>query len=332
MSIAAFLGTVARQVPVVCWVGALLLCASASVAQTFPSKPVRLIAGMAAGGGADVNARRLADHLSRMWGQPVVVDNRAGGAGNLAAVAVANATPDGYTLLFASHPMLAVNPLLHHKLPFNADRDFAPVVLVSKTPHILLANASLRASTLSELVALAKERPGSLNFGSGGPGTSIHLAAELFKSAAGIELTHVPYKGAAPAVAALIGGEIQLLFDSSMTAIGHLRSGRVRGLAITSLTRSAAVPDLPTFDESGFRGFEAGVSHGILVPSSTPAAIVSELNRSINKALSNPEYRRQMGESGVALIGGSPKDFKSYLDAERKMWGEVIRRQGITAM
>jgi len=316
---------------IACCIATFAASAAESLAQQFPAKPVRFVAGMAAGGGADLNVRRLADRLSKMWRQPVIVQNMAGGAGNLAAVAVAEATPDGYTLLFASHPIFAVNPILYDRLPFDADRDFVPVVLVSKTPHVLLVHAALPAARLSELIALAKERPGSLNFGSGGLGTSIHLAAELMKNRAGVELTHVPYKGAAPAVTALIGGEIQLLFDSSMTAIGHIRGGRVRGLVIASMTRAAALPDLPTFNESGIPGFEAGVAHGVLVPSSTPAAIVSALNRAINATLNEPEYKKQMAEFGVELVGGSAGSFQAYLAAERKKWTEIIRKQGIKA-
>jgi tripartite-type tricarboxylate transporter receptor subunit TctC len=185
------------------------------------------------------------------------------------------------------------------------------------------------ASKLSELISLAKAKPAALNFGSGGAGTSIHLAAELLKGSAGINLTHIPYRGAAPAFAALAGNEIQLLFDSSTTAIGHIHGGRVKGLALASLSRLAVMPDLPTFNESGLPGFEAGVGHGILVQSSTPPARVRTLNRAINTALSDGEYRKQMSELGVVLVGGTPEHFQSYLAAERRKWGDLIRKQGI---
>jgi tripartite-type tricarboxylate transporter receptor subunit TctC len=284
---------------------------------------------MAPGGSGDLNARRLADALRTKWGQSVVVENRSGAGGNIAAAAAAAATPDGYTLFFASDQIFTVNPILYEKLPFSLD-DFLPLVLISKTPHVLLVHSALPAANLAELIAFAKQKPDGLNFGSGGQGTSPHLAGELFKGLAGIKLTHVPYRGAAPSVTALIGGEIQLLFDSTLTAIGHMRSGRARGLAIASLTRSPAIPELPTFAESGFPGFEAGVSHGLLVPAGTPAATVSALNRSINEVLADSGYRKQMNDLGAQVVGGTPEAFRSHLIAERKKWTDVIRRQGIT--
>ena len=274
----------------------LALFAATAQGQEFPSKPVRVVAGMAAGGGADANARRLAQILTKILKQNVIVENVAGAAGNLAAQTVAGAASDGHTLLFASHPILAINPVLYERLPFNPDQ-LMPVALVSQTPHILLVNPSIPVSKLSELVAHAKSKPGTLNFGSGGAGTSIHLAAELLQSTAGISLTHVPYRGAAPAFAALVGNEIQLLFDSSTTAIGHIRGGRVRGLALASPTRLGVIPDLPTFSESGVPDFEAGVGHGILVNAATPADRVAVLNRAINTALSDVEYPKADGRS-----------------------------------
>jgi len=307
----------------------LMTLVAAAQAQEYPTKSMRMVVAMAAGGSGDLNARRLAERLGKILKQNVIAENIAGGGGNSAAVTVAGATPDGHTLFFASHPIFAINPLLYDRLPFNADRDFVPVVLVSEAPHVLLVNAALPAARLTDLIALAKARPGGLNFGSGGGGTSIHLAGELLKSSAGIELTHVPYRGAAPAVTALISNEIQMLFDSTMTAIGHVRGGRVRGLAIASLARSAALPDLPTFDESGVPGFEAGVAHGILVSSATPASTVTTLNRAINVALVDPDYKKQMAELGVVLVGGTPEHFRSYLAAERKKWSAIIQKQGI---
>lgn len=297
-------------------------------AQEYPSRPLRFVAGMAAGGGADANARRLAQMLMKILKQNVVIQNVAGSAGNLAAQTVTGAEADGYTWLFASHPIIAVNPVLYERLPFNPD-NLVPVVQVSQTPHILLVNPAVPASKLSELVSFAKTKPGTLNYGSGGAGTSIHLAAELLQSAAGVSLTHVPYRGAAPAFAALAGNEIQLLFDSSTTAIGHVRGGRVRGLAIASAARLPVMPDLPTFSESGLPGFEAGVGHGILARAGTPRAQIATLNRAINTALSDPQYRKQMSELGVVLVGGTPAQFQAFLAAERKKWSEVIQKRGI---
>ncbi len=300
-------------------------------AQEFPAKSVRVIAPFPAGGGTDINVRRLSDRLNKIWKQTVIVENIAGGAGNSAAVAVVSSQPDGYTLFFASLAIVAVNPVLYDKLPFDPDRDFAPVVLVSDTPHVLLVSSAFPATKVSELIALAKARPGSLNFGSGGQGTSLHLAGELFKTLAGIDLTHIPYKGGAPAVTAMIGNEIQLLFDSTSSAMGHIRGGRVRGLAIASQARAVGLPDVPTFDESGIPGFYSGVGHGILVRSGTPATVVSALNRSINSALNDPDYKRQMADIGVNLAGGTPEQLRSYIASETKKWTPIIRKQGIKA-
>jgi len=310
---------------------ALALAALPVLAQEFPVKSVRVIAPFPAGGGTDINVRRLSDRLSKIWKQPVIVENIAGGAGNSAAVAVALSQPDGYTLFFASLAIVAVNPVLYDKLPFDPDRDFAPVVLVSDTPHVLLVNSTFPAATVSELIALAKARPGSLNFGSGGQGTSLHLAGELLKTLAGIDLTHIPYKGTAPAVTAMIGNEIQMLFDSTSSALGHIRGGRVRGLAIASQARAVGLPAVPTFDESGIAGFYSGVGHGVLIRSGTPAVVVSALNRSINTVLNDPEYKKQMADIGVNLAGGTPEQLRSYIAAERKKWTPIIQKQGIKA-
>ena len=302
---------------------------SVSFAQQFPVQPVRIVAATPPGGAADINARRLADRLSRVWKQPVVVQNLSGGAGNVAAVAIAEATPNGYSMLFVAHPVLAVNPMLYERLPFNAERDFTPVILLSKMPHVLLTSMSLSATTVPELVALAKARPGSLNFASGGAGTSIHLAGELLMDAAGIELRHVPYRGGAPAVTALMSGEVQLLFDATATAIGNLRSGRLRGMAIASPTRSPVLPDIPTFEQGGLRGFESVIAHGILVPAKTPPAMVATLNRAINEILNDPEYQKQMAEFGAELIGGPATKFGAFLAAEKTKWAALIRKRGI---
>jgi len=264
-----------------------------------------------------------------MWKQPVVVQNLSGGAGNVAASAVAQATANGYTLLFAAHPVLAVNPLLYQKLPFDPDRDFRPIVLLSKMPHVLLASPALPATTVRELIALAKARPGSLNYGSGGAGTSIHLAGELLADTARVDIRHVPYRGGAPAVTALIGGEIQLLFDATATAIGHIRGGRVRAIAIASGNRSQVLPDVPTFAEDGVRGMKSVIAHAILVPAKTSASMTTTLNRAINETLHDPDYMRQMTDFGADLIGGSPADLQTFLAAERTKWAELIRKRDI---
>jgi tripartite-type tricarboxylate transporter receptor subunit TctC len=292
------------------------------------TRPIRFISAMAPGGSGDLNARRLADALRQRIGNSVVVENRAGGGGNIAAVAAASATPDGNTLFFASEQIFTVNPHITDKLPFRLE-DFQPLSLISKTPHILLVSSSLPPNTLAELISYAKSRPAPLNFGSGGVGTSPHLAGELFKGLAGINLSHVPYRGASLSLTALMSTEIQLLFDSTLTALGHIRGGRARGLAIANLTRLPLIAELPTFAESGFPGFEAGVTHGLLLPAATPALRVAALSRAINDVLNDAAYRKQMADVGAQVVGGTPESFRVYLIAERKKWAEVIKRQKI---
>ena len=304
--------------------------AAAAAGQEFPAKSMLMVAAMPPGGGGDLTARWLAGRMQSILKQNVVVENVAGAGGNIAAVTVAKASADGYIIFFASDPILTVNPFLYQKIGFDAARDFAPVTLVANTSRTLLVHPSFPAATVSGLVALAKAHPGTLNFGSGGAGTSLHLAGELLKSTAGIDIVHVPYRGAAPALAALMGGtEIQMLFDSTATSIGHIRSGRIKGLAIASRARTAALPELPTFGESGMPGFEVGVVHGVLVPSATSAAVVATLNRAINVALEDAAYRREMADLAVDIAGGTPEQFQSYLAAERKRWGAIIQKQGI---
>ncbi|MGZ5115559.1 MAG: Bug family tripartite tricarboxylate transporter substrate binding protein [Burkholderiales bacterium] len=314
----------------VCTLAIACAAAGTTCAQDFPAKPMRMIAAMPAGGGGDLTARWLAERLQAILRQNVIVENVAGAGGNIAAITVAKAPGDGYTIFFASDPIFSVNPFLYQKVGFDPVRDFAPVALVANTSRTLLVHPSFAASTVAELVTMAKARPGTLNFGSGGSGTSLHLAGELLKSTAAIDIAHVPYRGAAPALAALMGGsEIHMLFDSTATSIGHIRSGRIKGLAIASRARSPALPELPTFGESGMPGFEVGVAHGVLVPASTNAATVVTLNRAINTALEDTAYKKQMADLGVVVVGGTPEQFGAYLSAERKRWGEIIQKQGI---
>ena len=300
-------------------------------AQTYPTKPVRMIVPFAPGGGADLTARGLAQRLSGMWKQPVVVQNVAGAAGNLAAATTAASQPDGYTLFFATVPIIVSNPVLYDKLPFDPDRDFAPVILIGEGPHVLLVSSTFKATKLSELIALAKQRPGQLNFGSGGVGTSLHLAGEYLKARAGIEIVHVPYKGAAPANVALQGNEIQMLFDNGLSAIGHIRSGRTRGLGIAAGVRSPVLPEVPTFEESGIANFRSGVGHSMYVRSGTSAAIVATVNRAINSALQDAEYKQQMTALAYNLAGGTPEQLRAHIESERKKWLPIIRAQNIKA-
>lgn len=301
---------------------------STAHSQNYPNRPIRMVAGMPAGGGADMNARRLAAQLNRILKQNIVVENIAGAAGNTAAVTVAGGNPDGHTIFFTSHPVFAVNPVLYEKLPFNPN-DFQPVVLVSHASHVLLANLSLPATRVSDLIALAKTKPRAINFGSGGQGTSLHLSGELLNYLYKIELVHVPYRGSAPATVGLISNEIQLLFDNSITAIGHVRGGRVKALGIAAKMRLSAIPEVPTLDESGAPGFETGISHGVLVLNAVPKPTVAALNRAINTAISDADYKAAMAELGVTLVGGTAEQFAKFLAAERTKFADLIKKQGI---
>lgn len=319
--------------------GAAIACAIAlpgiyatqARAQEYPAKTVRIVAPFPAGGGTDLNVRRLAEQLSKLWGQPVVVDNVAGAAGGVAAVSVARSKPDGHTLFLITHPILAINPLIYDKLAYDADKDFSAVVQVSETPSILLVTPSLQVTRVSELISLAKAKPGALLFGSGGVGTTLHLAGELFKASAGVDITHVPYKGGAPAVVALIGNEIQLFFDSSSAALRHMQAGRVHGLAIASLHRLSAAPELPTFYESGLKGFVSTLAHGVVVPAATSSPVVAAINRGVNTALRNPDYRKLMTDDGIDVVGGSPEQFAQFLVNERRKWGPLVQKLGVKA-
>ena len=300
-------------------------------AEEFPSRTVRLVAPFPAGGGTDINVRKLAAQLSQLWSQSVVVDNVAGAAGGVAAAAVARAKADGYTIFFATHPILSINPALYDKLSYNPDHDFTPVIQISETPSVLLINPTVPANSVAQLIALAKAQPGSLLFGSGGVGTSLQLSAELFKLYARVDLTHVPYKGAAPALSALMSNEIQLLFDSSSSAISKIRTTRVRAIAVASLTRLTALPDLPTFDESNLKGFTATLGHGLLLPFNAPLPLVDRLNQDTNTVIKQNEYKNPMIDLGVRIVGGSPQAFHDFLLNERKKWTTLIRQLGIRA-
>ena len=300
-------------------------------AETYPAKPIRMIVPFAPGGGADLIARTLAQRLSTTWKQPVVSQNIAGAAGNLAAATAAASQPDGYTLFFATIPIIVSNPALYEKLPFNPDRDFSPVIYIGEGPHVLLVSSTFKATKVSELIALAKERPGQLNFGSGGVGTSLHLAGEYFKTRAGIDIVHVPFKVAAPAIAAMMGNEIQMLFDNGASAIGHIRSGRTRGLGIAAGNRSPVLPEVPTFEESGISNFHSGVGHSLYVRSGTPLAIVQIVNRTVNAVLQDAEYKQQLTALAYDIAGGTPEQLKAHIESERKKWLPIIRAQKIKA-
>jgi tripartite-type tricarboxylate transporter receptor subunit TctC len=299
-------------------------------ADKYPTKPVRLVIPFPAGGLSDILARIVATRLADSLGRPVVVDNRAGAGGNLGTELVAKAAPDGYTLLFCS-PTFALSPSLYSKLGFDPARDFSPVAQVASATNLVVVNPSLPVNNVKELIEQAKARPGVMNYGSGGVGTSGQLAAELLKLSANIDIVHVPYKGAGLAVNALLGGEIQLMFAPLPLALPHVNAGKLRALAVTGITRSRTVPNVPTIAEAAIPGFDVTSWFGVLAPAATPKPVVNRLYADISKALQISEVQERMAGQGAEPSLRAPDDFGKYILSEVKKWGDVIKRAGITA-
>jgi tripartite-type tricarboxylate transporter receptor subunit TctC len=307
------------------------LCATLAIgvpAQTFPSKPIRVVVPFPAGGTTDVLARAAAQKLTETLGQPTVVDNRPGAGGNIGAELVAKSPPDGYTLLMGTVGTHAINPGLYPKLPYDHVHDFAPVILVAGVPNVLVINPALPVNTVQELIAYARANPGKLNFASSGNGTSIHLSAELFKTMAGVQMTHVPYKGSAPALQDLVGGQVQLMFDNLPSSLALIKAGKLKALAVTSSGRAAALPDVPTVAESGLPGFEASSWFGLLAPAGTPPPVIATLNGEIAKWLATPEAREKLLAQGANAVGGSSEDFARFIAAETTKWQKVVKDSG----
>ncbi len=308
-------------------IAALVLSAAAVANAQYPNKPIHLIVPYTAGGGVDVVARHVAGELSRRIGQAVVVENKVGAGSNIGSDYVAKAAPDGYTLLMAS-PANAINLTLYRKMPYDTRRDLAPVALVGAVPSVLTVNPAFPAKTIQELVAAAKAKPGSINYGSGGNGTSEHLAAEMFKSMAGIEIVHVPYKGGAAAITDMIGGQIQMMFSNQLGVMPHIKAGKLRVLGVADAQRSAALPDTPTFVEAGYPDFLVTVWWGVMAPAGTPKDVVDRLNREINASLASPELRKKLEDMGARVIGGSPEDFRKFITDEIARWGKAVKASG----
>jgi len=310
-------------------VGAVLaLLATGAWGQAYPAKPIRLVVPFPAGGTTDILARAVGQKLTEAWGQPVVVDNRPGAGGNIGAELVAKAAPDGYTLLMGTVGTHAINASLYAKMPYDHIKDFAPVILVAGVPNVLVVNPAVPVNSVQELIAYAKANPGRLNFASSGSGTSIHLSGELFKVMAGVQMTHIPYKGSAPALQDLIGGQVQLMFDNLPSALPQIKGGKLRALAVTSAARAAALPDVPTVAEAGLPGFEASSWFGVLAPAGTPVAIIARLNAEIAKWLASPEAREKLASQGANAAGGSPEDFAKHIAAETAKWQKVVKESG----
>lgn len=304
---------------------AALLVAQSALAQNWPTRPIRVIVPYAAGGNTDYTARTVSAKLTEMWGQQINVDNRPGGGTNIGSELAAKAAPDGYTL-FMGGASNAVNMTLYAKPPYSTLRDFAPVIWCVQGANLLAVHPSLPAKNLKELIALAKTRPGQLNYASTGIGGSVHMAGELFKVMAGINIVHVPYKGNTPSITDAIAGNVELVMSGVPALVPHLKSGRLRGIAISSLERFPAVPDVPTFDESGIKGYEASNWFGLMAPIKVPKEIIAKVNADANKVLSSSEVRGKFSTSGLITKGGSPEEFDKWIRAEIVKYENVIRK------
>jgi tripartite-type tricarboxylate transporter receptor subunit TctC len=298
-------------------------------AGTCPDKPIRLLVAFPPGGPSDVLARIVGQRLNEELGQSIIVDNRPGAGGNVAAAIAATQPADGYTLLVANNSILAANAFLYKRLSFNPLTDFAPITLIGRQSNILVVSPSLGVSSVAALIALAKAKPGQLNFGSSGNGTAAHLAGELFRLKAGIDIVHVAYAGVAPALTDLMSGQIQMMFATSVAAIPFLKSGSLKALAVTSVERSSVLPDLPTMQEAGVPDFDATTWHGLVAPAHTPTPVIDRLNKATVQALHQPDVARRLAGLGVDVVGDTPEAFAAYIKAESIRWGDVIRRAGV---
>jgi tripartite-type tricarboxylate transporter receptor subunit TctC len=308
----------------IAWLSLVCLSAGAVYAQTFPVKPLRMVVPFAPGGGTDVIARYVAAGMAESMNRQVVVDNRGGANGIIGTEIVARAPADGYTLLFVSSPH-SVNASLYPKLPYDTLRDFAPVSMVATSPYVLVINPSLPVRNVKELIALAKTKPDQITYGSGGSGSSAHLAAELFNQMAGVKLREIPYKGAGPALLAVLSGESAAVFGNALTVKPHIESGKLRALGIASAKRSASAPEMPTIAEAGVPGFHADAVLGLLAPARTPRAIIEKLNAEVHKTMRQPGAVDAMRSMGVDIALSTPEEFGRVIESEMHRWGKVVR-------
>ena len=297
--------------------------------ETYPSRPVRMIVPFPPGGSTDIMARALAQKLTERLGQQVIVDNRGGAGGTIGMNIAAKAPPDGYTLMMSTSITHTVGVSLYSKLPYNVLTDFAPITMAASVPLLLVVNPSVPAKSVRDLIALAKAKPGQLNYASPGNGTSGHLAAEMFKSMAGVDIVHVPYKGGGPAIVDLIGGQVQMLILSAVATLPQVKSGKLRALALTGLTRSPDLPNVPTVSESGLPGYEVVLWYGTFAPAKTPAAVITHLNQEVVKIMQSPEMRARLASEGGRPMGNTPEQFQEIIKADVARWAKVVKDAGI---
>jgi tripartite-type tricarboxylate transporter receptor subunit TctC len=299
--------------------------------QNYPNKPIRLICPFPPGGAVDIASRAIAGELSKALGQPVNVENKPGAGGNIGGVEATRAAPDGYTLFMTTSGINAINPALYAKMPFDPNKDLVPVAALVSLNNVLVLHPSVKANSVAEVVALAKAQPNALNYASSGNGTSIHMSGEMFKFFTKVEMTHIPYKGSAPALTDLLGGQVMMMFDNIPSALPHIKSGKLRALATTGAKRDATLPDLPTVAEAGVSGYESGVWFGLLMPAGTPKDLIARVNEAANKGLKSPDFVKRMSELGYNMMGGSPEQMASLLKDEVARWGPIVRASGAKA-
>jgi tripartite-type tricarboxylate transporter receptor subunit TctC len=302
----------------------------AALAADYPVRPVTLAVAFTPGGPSDVLSRIVGKKLEQLLGQPFIIENRPGAGGNVAAEQVARAPADGHTLLMGNNSILATNAALYKKINFDPEADFAPISLVGSQANILVVNPQLPVRTMAELIAYAKANPGKVNYASSGHGAAAHLAAELFKAEAKIDIVHVPYKGAAPALQDVIAGHVQMMFATAASVVPHIQSAQVRALAVTTLKRTAVFPELATVDELGLKGFDATTWHGLVTPSRTPKDVVGTLHRATVAALADAAVRKSLGDLGVDIVGNTPEEFNAYIKAEIPKWTAIVKASGAT--
>jgi len=302
--------------------------ANDAVAQAFPTKPVKLVVPFPAGGSVDAVARALADKLTQMWGQSVVVDNRPGAGGNIGADYVAKSAPDGYTVVMGALSTHAVNPSLYPKMPYDAAKDFVPITLVAITPNVLVINPALPVNSVKELIAYAKANPGKLSFGSGSNGSAGHLAGELFKVDTGTDMVHVPFKGAAPATQSLLAGDTQLMFDNLANAMAQVKAGKLKALAVTTAKRSNLAPELPTMAEAGVPGFDISPWRGLMAPAGTPPGVIAKWNADVTRILSSPDMRERLAAQGAEAAPTTPAEFSAFIASELPKYARIVKASG----
>ena len=297
----------------------------------YPSRPVRLVVPMAAGGNGDIIARLIGQDLTAALGQPIVIENKPGAGGNIGADAVAKSPGDGYTLVLGAVGTHAINASLYKRIPYDIQRDFAPVTMMASVPNVLVVHPSLPVNSVQDLIEWGRKNPGKLSFASSGAGSSIHLSGEMFKSMTGVEMTHVAYRGSAPALTDLLGGQVQLMFDNLPTSLPYIQTGKLRALAVTSRTRSPALPSVPTMIEAGVPDFEAGSWFGILAPAGTPKDVVAKLDAQIEQSLARSDMERTLVERGFQPLVLGPEAFSRHIAQEIAKWGRIVRESGATA-